>query len=228
MATSFEINVNNPDSPLIHDLSYCYRPLLIAFGGMAGALGVPPFEFFKLTKDLEINKIFLRDLNQVWYHAGIQGITKNIDDTASYVKRLIRKSKITKIYVFGGSMGGYAAILFGTLIDSDVIHAFAPQTCLHNDEIIGSKNRLKHLHNNFSKKYFDLKKIIESSCSNCLYNIYYDSNVEADKKHAEHIEYSRNVTLHQINEGGHNLIKILRDSGRLQGIIISAINSTPT
>jgi len=37
---------------------------MIAFGGLRGNMGVLPFEFFKLTKGLKVNKIYPRDIKQ--------------------------------------------------------------------------------------------------------------------------------------------------------------------
>jgi hypothetical protein len=76
MTTEFEKNIKDPNLSVIIDLSYKDRPLLIAFGGRLGALVMPPFEFFNLTKKMDINKIYLRDISQTWYHSGLHGISK--------------------------------------------------------------------------------------------------------------------------------------------------------
>jgi hypothetical protein len=78
--SDFEKNIKNPNLSLVSDLSFQNRPLLIAFGGIYGALGIPPFEFYSLTKNIDVNKIYLRDLSQTWYHSGLPGLSDSIDE----------------------------------------------------------------------------------------------------------------------------------------------------
>lgn len=74
MAANFEDDVNDPELSAVIDLLHPGRPLLIAFGGIVGSLVIPPYEFFNLTRGLDINKIYLRDHSQTWYHSGLPGI----------------------------------------------------------------------------------------------------------------------------------------------------------
>lgn len=78
MKTAFERDIQNPNLPAIVELSSREKTLIIAFGGIAGALGIPPFEFFNLTKSLDVNKIYLRDFSQTWYLSGIPELFENI------------------------------------------------------------------------------------------------------------------------------------------------------
>jgi len=227
MTTEFEKDIKNPDLSTIIDLSYQDRPLLIAFGGIAGALGIPPFEFFNLTRKHDVNKIYLRDLSQTWYHSGLPGVSKSIDDTATFLRRKIDDTGVNKVVVIGNSMGGYAAIIFGILIKADIVHAFSPQTFINDDNFIRSKKQIQNVHNNFSDKYFDLGEVIKLHSNLGKFNIYYDFNNKLDKKHARHLKRSRNVKLHPFIGGGHLLIKTLRDSGELHNLIISSFNDSP-
>ena len=45
------------------------RNLLVSFGGINQSLGMPVFEFYNSIKDIDCDKIFLRDFNQ----SGIKG-----------------------------------------------------------------------------------------------------------------------------------------------------------
>lgn len=53
MMEEFERKIKDSNLSAAMDLSYKNRPLLIAFGGIYGTLGYPPFEFFNLTKKIE-------------------------------------------------------------------------------------------------------------------------------------------------------------------------------
>lgn len=227
MSTEFHKDIKDPNLSVIIDLPYPGRPVLIAFGGMVGALGIPPFEFFNLTKNLNVNKIYLRDLNQTWYHSGLPEISENIDETASFLRRKVVESGANKIVVFGNSMGGYAAIVFGILIKADIVHAFSPHTFINDIKYIRSKKQIQYVHDNFSNKYFNLKNFTQLHDNLGKFYLYYDYKDKIDKKHAMLFKTSRNFALHSFRGGGHGLIKILKESGELQKIIISSLTNTP-
>ena len=128
MRRDFETGVKDCEQSAILDLTHQNKPLMIAFGGLKGNMGVLPFEFFKLTKGLEVNKIYLRDSKQELYHGGFPGVSESIEETVDFLKQKIDGCGANRVVVFGNSMGGYAAILFGVLIGADAVHAFAPNT----------------------------------------------------------------------------------------------------
>ena len=199
----------------------------MAFGGIFGALGIPPFEFYSLTKNLSVNKIYLRDLSQTWYHSGLPGISNSIDETSSFLKRTINESDVTNVVVMGNSMGGYAAILFGVLIQADIIHAFSPPTSIGDEKYVRHKKKVRMVKKNFSNKYFDLKKLIKLNKYHGTINIYYDAKDKIDTKHAIHLKRSKNIALHSFLGGGHGLVKRMKDSGELHRIITSSLNNEP-
>ncbi len=228
MTAEFENNIRNSESSIAMDLSYPDKPILIAFGGMVGKISIPPFEFFNMAVGLEINKMFIRDLSQTWYHAGIRGISEDIDGTAAYIKRIIKQSGSKKVAVFGNSMGGYAAILFGVLIRADIVHAFVPHTFINNLFYVISHDKLLFTQNNFPCKYFDLKEVIQNHNSEVDINIYYDELSEMDRIHAMHLSTFENVKFHQYQDGRHELVQILRNSGELNKIVTSSLNIVST
>jgi hypothetical protein len=227
MTISFEDKMNDPGLALIEDISRMGKPLLIAFGGIYGDVGIPPFEFVNLTREIDVNKIYLRDLAQSWYHSGLQGLSGNIDETAEFLKRKVATSGADRVVLIGNSMGGYAAILFGVLINADVVHAFSPQTCIGEAGIIRSKAQLRKVQNNFSDRYFDLKELISSHAGPGEFNIYFNRNSGLDKKHALHLQGMENVTLHAFRWFGHELVKAMKDSGELRAILIASFSDTP-
>ena len=124
-------------------------------------------------------------------------------------------------------MGGYAAILFGILIDADIIHAFSPHTSIGDEKYIRHKKKVRKVKKNFSTQYFDLKNVIKLNKYNGVINIYYDAKDKIDTKHAKHLKRSKNIALHSFFGGGHGLIKILKDSGDLHRIITSSLTNKP-
>lgn len=215
------------------DFSHKSNTMLIAFGGISGGLSIPIFEFFNITSDVPVKKIFIRDLNQAWYHNGIPNVGKDIDEIAAWLKTKITKQGIKRVVMMGSSAGGYAALLFGTLLEVDQVFAFAPQTFLdsYNRSVYRDKRYQQEntqlyawLEQNKSKyHYLDLKKILSKSSLKTELNIYYCENTRLDKYHAYHLKDCKNVTLYSYPEGGHSIVKWLRDQGKLTEIISNAV-----
>lgn len=205
------------------------KNLLVSFGGISQGLGIPVFEFFNSISDIQCDKVFLRDYNQAWYQKGIDSDLNHIDKVTDYLQDIIVKNKYDKICFLGNSMGGYAAILFGSIIDVDTVISFAPQTSI--DRFYRLVNRdfrwfkqIRRVHASKSKRkdFFDLKKHLEMNNSyNTDINIYYSPTDVLDRKHAERMKAQKNITLHQIDKGGHAVVKVVRDNGELKSLITS-------
>lgn len=206
------------------DISEKQPPMCLFFGGMGNA-GVPaPFSFVNMTKNmLDVERIYLRDLDRAWYHAGLRGITENISETALFLQSKIEEIKPKKIVTVGNSMGGYAAILFGVLLKADVVHAFVPNTLIDGTAPISYKELLQKLHENYDNTFYDLKKVMEPSGYQGEVNIFYDCTFPKDTKHANNLANFENVRFHTYEEGKHQVIKILKETGQLKKIILNSL-----
>lgn len=80
----------------VEDLTPESDIMLIAFGGIKGKLGIPPFEFFKSTSSYYMKKIYIREINQAWYHQGLSGIGTDIDAISMFLKKKDRGTKSKK------------------------------------------------------------------------------------------------------------------------------------
>ena len=69
------------------------------------------------------------DKNRNSYHNGIVGISNNIDETLPHLQAQI--APYSNVIFLGVSSGGYAAILFGSLLNVKSVLAFIPQTFGH-------------------------------------------------------------------------------------------------
>ena len=199
MSTSlFEIQGTNKDV------------LIVTFGGCMSKVGrIPPFEFLNtLTKWFpDFDKKFYIDLHQCWYHKGIQGISTNIAETKTYLEGIINGYK--KVLFIGNSAGGYAAILFGSLLHVQSVLAFVPQTILSNT--------------NLEIKYRNLKNIMNTTTKYYLYGDTTVKNIH-DHHHVSHIENVRNFqNVQAIYKDGISLQE-MRDSGELQTVIVNILD----
>ena len=230
----FEKSLRDNTAPVAIDFSEDRNVLLIAFGGLALKLGIPMFEFEKVTNGLKnINKIYLRDHKRLWFHRGLQNIGNSVESILNYLQDYTSHKSTHKVVVIGNSGGGYAALLFGHLLSADEVHAFSPKTSIHPLTRLIQKDLpkiwmiqlLPSLILNGQKKYFDLHKVLKSF-KNCSthYHIYFSLDHRSDYFHATRIRDVFNVHLHPYRFGHHGLVKSLRNNGELREIIDQAIS----
>ena len=60
------------------------------FGGIAGGVSMPVFEFFRVTADFPAKSVFLRDPRRGWYQLGIPGVGDSAADIAGLSRRSSR------------------------------------------------------------------------------------------------------------------------------------------
>ncbi|WP_298533183.1 YqiA/YcfP family alpha/beta fold hydrolase [uncultured Algibacter sp.] len=199
--------------------------LVIVFGGIKQGLGIPVYEFMNLLRGFKFDKVFIRDLSQSWYQNGIFE-ANSIFKLKKRIESIIKQGSYKKVFFIGNSMGGYAAIMFGSLIGVNEVISFSPQTFLKKslrkrykdyrwkDEIL----KIKYIF--FKRKILDLKKLeslIENK--NLHIEIHYSLRDRLDSVHAARVKSIKGVTLYPYNFGNHNLVKELRDKGTLSGIL---------
>ena len=212
---------------MAEDLHEPGRPLLIAFSGFAHGLPIPSFEFVGLSRDLDVSRIFVRDLTQTWYHSGHKGISTTIHGTAAFLRRKIEEAAANRVVMFGNSVGGYAAILLATMLDADVVHAFAPYSMLGAKEYVRNQETIEYMHRSFSDQYFDLRPILQRYERKGAINLYYDPELTIDSKQAMNLDGLPNVYHHALPGRSHELIRLLKESGELKKILCAALEGSP-
>lgn len=182
--------------------------LIICFGGMGLKMGtIPPFEFLNYLNSIYNNKVdlvFYIDKEQCWYHKGLKDITKNIKETKRYLKKKIIKNKYKKIIFMGISAGGYAAILFGSLLKIYYVICFIPRTILKE--------------NYYDEKYKNLKNFINNETKYIVYGDLSVKNINGNHhiSQCENINCFKNVILIKKK---YIDMKELRDNGEIKNLI---------
>lgn len=205
------------------------KVLLITFGGIQQGIAIPVFEFFRSIQQYEVNKLFIRDFSQSWYNEGVPSIGDDIAAIEQFIKYIIKEYNITKVVVLGNSAGGYAALLLGYLVSADIVHAFAPQTFLDKWNRLKFwdtrwKSQIHHLHKTVkTKSYLDLKTYFSNKEIAGQFNIYYCHKNRLDNIHANRLRNKANLLLHSYSEGGHGVIKHLKETGVLDTILAESI-----
>jgi len=201
--------------------------LLIAFGGFSGELGMPVFEFANFTGRFDTKRLFVRDIRQGWYQFGLAGICDDIPGVTSFLQRVIREQEVRNVVVIGNSMGGFAALLFGCLIGAVQVHAFSPQTFIGpwrrtfaGDFRWRPQMRKIHRTPGIDRQYWDVRNVLRSSTNRTTqYHIHYCPGHYLDRAHAGRMSKCPGVTLHRYPEGGHGLVRHLRDTGILEKLL---------
>ncbi|HEY8018305.1 MAG TPA: hypothetical protein VIG53_02305, partial [Actinomycetota bacterium] len=75
---AFEAELGDTSSGVVAEPRDAGETTLLAFGGIRGGLGIPPYEFFRVTEGLPVRRILVRDLDQVWYLRGIRGLGESV------------------------------------------------------------------------------------------------------------------------------------------------------
>ena len=187
--------------------------LIICFGGMALLMGgIPPFEFLNYlsnTYTTDTDMYFYIDKNQCWYHKGIDGITKNIDDTVVYLNNIKYSKNYKKVIFMGVSAGGYASILFGSLCNVSNVISFIPNTKYHNNMI--------------DPRYYNLCTVINNKTDYILYG---DTNVKNinDTHHISQCENLNKYNNVKIIYHKGVCMKKLRDNNTINTILDNILN----
>jgi pimeloyl-ACP methyl ester carboxylesterase len=222
-------NLDNPNYSALIDAVPGSRNLLISFGGIAHGLPIPVFEFIRSLDQYKVNKIFIRDFKQCWYTNGINGISNTPYETIEYLRELINKYGQDKTVFIGNSSGGYAALVYGQILNVSEVHAFSPQTFIDSwQRLIYWDRRWRKEISNLNGKYcefFDLKKVFKKYPEySGKHHVYWDKRHRLDNIHAMRIR-SMFIEHYGYTKGGHEVIKQLRNSGKLDDILMRALTT---
>ena len=227
----FRRDLESPEVPLSADMAVDSSALLLAFGGMVGRIGIPPFEFFSLAGTIPVKRLFVRDLRQAWYHRGVPHHGRTLAEVAASLRRLIAPHHLERLVVAGTSAGGYAALVFGTLLGADTVLCFAPQTVLDLELLAGMgdhrwDHRLEPLAaaGDLDPRFADLRSVLPAArCADTAYRIYFDEALRADRLHAERLAGIEGVRLYRFGRGSHNMARSLRERGALARVLEGAL-----
>jgi pimeloyl-ACP methyl ester carboxylesterase len=208
--------------------------LYFLFGGLAAEMAMPPFEFYSSARIIAENKIFLRDVSQAWYQNGLPGVGPDLYAVRDFIEQKIAELGPEEVFFVGNSMGGYAAILFAALTGTGTALAFAPQT------FVSPGKRLRHRDGRWPKPIakmvlrtalkphiWDLKASVASLGEGAAVEIFVSEDDPLDLLHARRLQGLASVRVHGCPVGGHNLVRQLRDEGKLPDILAGSYRRSP-
>ena len=209
------------------------RTMLVAFGGINSRIGVTPYEFSSLTGRSGVKRLYVRDLHQSWYHRGMPGHGDALMDVAAVISGVVARRRVERLVVVGTSAGGYAALVFGTLLGADVVLAFSPQTTLDLESLAQMDDhrwddKLQALEDDaaFDRNWVDLARALPAARhAETEYRVFFD-DTHLDRAHGERLDGLEGVRLFRFGRGEHELVKQLREAGALSRMIEHAIRPT--
>jgi len=218
---------NENNSPVSKDLIPGSEKFFLFFGGIAGAIGMPPFEFYRASRILNYSKIFLRDISRAWYQRGLPSIGNNAQAIGEYLQVKIKEADAAEVYFVGNSMGGFAALLFCSMLQIGKAIVFSPQTFISSEkrQMYGDDrwpDQIKKLHETrTASNIHDLAPWIQDCYPRMPASVHVSTSDALDMHHVNELGGFPNIKVHCFPDGGHGLVIKFRDDGVLESILNS-------
>jgi len=130
------------------------------------------FEWYKTRVNSASKHIFLRDIFKQWY---LEGINAEICTPELLLEFLKKETKDYEVITIGSSAGGYAAILYGILLNAKQVLSFNGQIEVKSLTTSTTKYEnpllFKYLGSE-KEKYFDLRAVIKSNTLTKVFSFY--------------------------------------------------------
>lgn len=227
----------HPDVAYLVDAPHPQAPLVITFGFVSWD-ELPIFDFVRRLRKLEIareqplNWILVRDPANLWYQHGVPGLGRGVDEVAVALRSLIAQLQPNSLSTLGQSMGGYAAVLFGALLNADHILAFGPLSYLRSDwarrdgdtRWLASMEKLDQFPP--AQRYDDLPSLLATLPRMPVVHLLYGTGLEADLQltnydplHLARFAKVPGVEIHKVPEAGHAVTEWLVKMKRMDGVL---------
>jgi len=228
--SDFAAQLADPRRHAVADFAVDSDKLLILFGGIAGGVSMPVFEFFRVTGGYPVKRLFLRDPRRAWYLRGLPDLAEDAEQLREAISRAIAAARVGRVVVAGASAGGFAALLFGAWLRADVAVAFSPQTTVGRADraVIGDgrwPDQIAALHRALGDEHphYDVRPHVLDHGRGTRFQIHVSANDPLDIAHARRLEGVAGVGIQEHRDGGHRLVKTLRDRGELRIVLQGAL-----
>lgn len=218
------------------------KPLVISFS-FAHWDKPCTFDFYGRLKKLEgllrepFNRIYLRDPKSRWYHYGIDGLGSDVNEVAMALKEKIDFLQPSEVITIGQSMGGYAALVFGALLEADKVVAFAPQAFI-DASLLESYNDRRYTtvlreicDSKLESKYLDIVTLYQHYDRQPKVHVFFgtkggDSEAETvhlDALHAFKLQQLSNCQLHPYPEVDHLIVNHLSNTKEIDHVLLQLL-----
>lgn len=147
--------------------------------------------------------IFIRDIRKQWY---LGGINATLDSPIKLLDFLKNETAGYRIITIGSSAGGYAALLFGSLLKCERIYAFNAQLNLNvivrNSNAITDPILFEKVNDDTWKDYFDLSNFISSATDNYYFQSCH-SQMDVEQYQAINERTQKNLKIIRLQTSNH-------------------------
>ncbi|WP_157958270.1 hypothetical protein [Salinicola sp. CR57] len=133
-------------------------------------------------------------------------------------------SNFHKVFFYGSSMGGYAALAFSRVCPESTVIAFNPQSTLHPELVPWETRYEEGRAQDWGGDFYDAKEGLVLAKK--VY-VVYDPFFELDRKHVERLD-GQNVIRFQMPFVGHVVSQWMRDAGILDEFVTSCLSNDLT
>ncbi|MDQ1468452.1 MAG: hypothetical protein QOH10_2867 [Actinomycetota bacterium] len=228
-ARNFEAQLSDHTRGFVVDVVDPHAPTVVAFGGIGGGVGIPHYEFFRVLDGLQVNRVFVRDVDQRLYHKGVRGLGVSFAEVGRNLGGLLPPQSDNVVFV-GSSAGGFAAIAFGSLIGVDRVVVVAPLTFIdRRHRLVFFDRRWPRSINpvnrgaNVQRGYLDLRTVIRDRTGAPLVDVYFPRRHRLAALHARRLEGLPDVHLHPIDSLSYDIVREMYESGALRDILVDSI-----
>jgi len=215
-------------------------PLILTFAGMAARLyEFEHYEFVRTTKHVNCSKIYCLDQKYIYYQEGISDEVNSLPKMTGRLRELVNEAEPSNIRCLGVSAGGFASLLFGHLLEVDVVHAFGPQTFLTTElenryyesgmedyDTLGSKRLLldEAMRRNPDQCIFDLAPVLKEWNGKTHHVVHVGRGSKKDVAYAKHIAGCPGVEVRYYACNTHACAsQTLKYQGRLSQVVLEGI-----
>lgn len=152
------------------------------------------------------NVALIRDPYNENFNRGIDGGINSLKDLIAWHQQTLDAAiHIRDVYCIGPSSGGFAAMLFGHLLQADIVYAIGPRPAP----------------NGFRQATWRLRKLLAEGNGVTRYRIIYSQANGLDRYHAEMFANCPGVELWPVDHYGdtHNLLTPMLDSGEFAALL---------
>jgi hypothetical protein len=199
--------------------------LYIGFTGINGGLGLPQNDFLGSAGIIDHSHIIVRDPYPAWYQRGVPQVGDDVRAIAQRLRQRIDQLGVQDVRFIGNSMGGFAALLFCSLVGRGRAIAIVPQCYLsaHKVAQTGDARASELLQSLYdspdqSRFIYDLKDHFAQHSPNIRADLHFCTSHAEDMTHAETLQGFRNIRIHTYPRGGHRLMVYLKEWGLLPKI----------
>jgi len=200
-------NINPPEDIFLYEQVPASSRLVIMFSDASAKR----FRGYKTLQNAPVNRLFVRDPTRSWYNGPVEGWWDNADGLLERLRTITHRFDPANIVCMGGSMGGYAAILFGCKLGIGKIVAFSPQMILDSR----LPNNPYTLHDIQYKNAYD----VIAHASNTSIDILFGSEDLCDTYNMLDAQKYNQIKLLNIYGSAHNLMHHLSVHGVLSKIM---------